>query len=122
MDPTQEQLQYVQKCTMRRIYGIWFARRVMPFLAIELVVLGAIIICAQSRMSFHNIAANIQSRVTQHSVIFLWGYTIETLRNADFIAILVLIGIAGAGMFIVRDALRVARRFRGNFLRFGRVI
>ena len=106
---------------MRKIYGIWFMRMVFPVLAAELILLSALVVGVQSYMSFNHIAGNITYRVTHHPISMLWYFSVEALANTELVTKLLLLGAALVGVFIARDAMRLARQFRGNFLRVPRV-
>lgn len=107
---------------MRQVYRIWFVKEVLPLLLAEFIVFVAILAGAQSYMSFQRIMQNISMRVSAHTVSSLWGYTIATVINTEFAALVFAVGALFVGAFIVRDASRAFRHVGGNILRFVRVI
>lgn len=106
---------------MRKIRGIWFMKKVFPIACTELLILAAIVIGAQSYVSFERIMLNASYRFTHHPPTQIWYYWVNALVNTEFIAKVLLLGAFLVAGFIMRDALRVSKRLRGNFLRMQRV-
>lgn len=106
---------------MRRVYGIWFVRGVLPLFAAEVVVLTAIVFGAKSYISFEHIMNNAVYRITHHPTVMVWGYIVDAFTNAEFVSLVFLLGAVLVGAFIVRDTLRSVRYVGGNFFRFRRV-
>ncbi|MEK7150762.1 MAG: hypothetical protein AAB783_01020 [Patescibacteria group bacterium] len=122
MNHSPDNLEQMRNRTMRKVYGIWLVRSMLPLLVAEFVVLATIAVGVQSYMSFENVMSNIVYRTTHHPVGMMWGYVVNAVTNTEFVAKVLLFGALFVGVFIARDAVRVARRLGSNFLRFRRVI
>ena len=109
--------------TMRKVYGIWFMKRVLPWLAAEFVVLSTIFAGAQSYLSFGHILTNAVVRVKYYSLLSFSDFLMSAVTNADLFTLTMLVGAFFVGTLVVRDTIRATRRMRaGNFLRMSRVL
>lgn len=116
-----EQLQQSKKRVMRRIYAIWFVKRVMPVFALEIGAFTVMLSAIQSRVSFDKIVANAQYRMSHHPISHFGQYVLNAVSSTEFATLVVSFGIIIAGAFFARDAFRVSRKLSGNFLRASRV-
>ena len=113
----EDQLIQLKKRTMRKIYTIWFFRYVLPILSLELIVLSAIILRVQSQVSFNHVFYNATSRALQYSFSSFGLFWLAAIFNTEVITqVLLAVGLV-VGWLVVRDAMRISRQFRGNFLR-----
>ncbi len=106
---------------MKKIYTIWFIRYVLPILSLELIVLSAIIMRVQSLVSFRHVFYNATGRALQHSFSSFGLFWFEAVSNAEVVTLVLLAVGLVVGWFVARDAMRVSKQFRGNFLRVRRV-
>lgn len=106
---------------MRNIYSIWFVRKVLPGLSIEVGVLAAFAFVAQNFIKFGHIVNNLLFRVSHQPALKLVDFWLAAFSNTELMTKLMLVGAIAVGVFIVRDAIRTTRRFTGNFFAVSRV-
>ncbi len=106
---------------MRRVYGIWFVRRVLPILALEVATLVFVVSAVQSYMSFGEFFRNAIERSTSRSLGSALWYWTDMMMHTEHMIKLFMVGAAAAGWLVVRDTMRVTRQMRGNFLTARRV-
>ncbi len=108
--------------TMRRVYGMWLVRRVLPILVLEIATIVFIVSAVQGYMSFGGVFANMTERATDHSFISFMRYLSDILVNTDHMIKLFIVGAAASSWLIARDMANIMRHMRGNFLGASRVI
>ncbi len=111
----------IMRRTMGRVYGIWFARRVLPILALEVATLVFVITAVQSYMSFGEFFRNAMERSTGRPLANTLWYWADMMIQTEYMIKLFAVGAAAAGWLVVRDAMRVTRQMRSNFLGVRRV-
>ncbi len=107
--------------TMRRVYGIWFARRVLPILALEVATLVFVVSAMQSYMSFSEFFSNAMERSTGRPLASIFRYWADMMMSTEYMVKLFMIGAGAAGWLMIRDTARVTRQMRSNFLGARRV-
>lgn len=107
---------------MRKVYGIWFARRVLPFLCLEIGVFSAVFFSIQTSVSFGHVMNNAVVRATQYPLSSFGYFWYDALFNAELLTLVMVAGAAFVGSLMFRDTLRFTKKMRGNFFRFPRVI
>ncbi len=116
-----EQLYELKRRTMRRVYGMWFMRRVLPGLSLEMGVLALVVLGMQNFLKFGHIINNVLYRVSHHPVGKLGDFWLAAFANTEFITIAMLASGLVFGSLMIRDVVRATVRFRGNLLRPERV-
>ncbi|MEK7649727.1 MAG: hypothetical protein AAB367_02085 [Patescibacteria group bacterium] len=111
----------LQGRTMRRVYGIWFVRRVLPILALEVATLVFVISAVQSYMSFGEFFRNAFDRSTGRPLGNSLWYWADMMMNTEHMIKLFMVGAGAAGWLVVRDTMRVSRQVRSNFFATRRV-
>ncbi|MSR76289.1 MAG: hypothetical protein EXS68_01710 [Candidatus Ryanbacteria bacterium] len=111
----------ITRRTMRRVYGIWFVRRVLPILALEVATLVFVITAVQSYMSFGEFFRNAFDRSTSKPLGNALWYWADMMIATEHMIKLFIMGAAAAGWLVVRDTMRVTRQVRSNFLGVRRV-
>lgn len=106
---------------MKKIYTIWFLRYVLPILSVELIVLSAIVIGIRSQVFVGHVLNNITVRALHYPLASFGRFWVATISNMEIITQVLLAAGFVVSWFVARDALRVSRQFRGNFLRIRRV-
>jgi len=111
----------LQGRTMRRVYGIWFLRRVLPILALEVATLVFVISAVQSYMSFGEFFRNAIDRSTNRPLGSALWYWTDVIMQTEHMIKLFMVGAMAAGWLVVRDTMRISRQMRSNFLNVRRV-
>ncbi|MDA1335226.1 MAG: hypothetical protein O2794_04460 [bacterium] len=96
--------------TMRRIYGIWFVRQVLPLFCLEVLVFSAIIVGAQSYMSFSNIMNNILVRMDNFSPMNFGNFIMNAFTNTEVVSLILFTGAFVVGSFIMKDTFKLSRK------------
>jgi hypothetical protein len=95
---------------MRRIYTVWFWRHVAPMLAVEAVLIGAVLIGVLTQISLANIFANAfaaSSDAISFVRFFIDNFFVKSTQSQLLVAAWgALIG------FFIRDAVSALRKFR----------
>lgn len=94
---------------MRHVYGIWFVRKVLPGLALELGAFAAFAFFVQWFIKWGHILNNVLYRLSHHPIGRMGDFWLAALFNTEPVTILlVLASIVTAALF-ARDTIRVAR-------------
>ena len=96
---------------MRKIYGMWFVRRVLPTLSVEAGLLVVIAVGAQGFIKWGHIVNNVLWRLSHHPVEKLGHFWLAALANTELATIMLGAGACVAAAFFVRDARRTMRNF-----------
>lgn len=107
--------------TMRKIYGIWFFRRVLPIMCGEILLFTGLIVGAQGYISFGRVMDNATGRMSGHPLPSIGRFWMEAFFNTELATLVFVAGLAVLGTFVARDVLRLSKKMRGNFLRLPRV-
>jgi hypothetical protein len=111
----------LKRRTMRRVYGIWFVRRVLPILALEVATLVFVITAVQSYMSFGEFFRNALERSTSKPLSNALWYWADMMVHTEHMIKLFMMGALAASWLVVRDTMRITRQVRSNFLGVRRV-
>jgi xanthine/uracil permease len=109
--------------TMRRVYSIWFMKRVFPWLVAEVTVLATIVFGALSYLSFGHILNNAVIRAKYYSTSSFADFIMSAFTNADIMTLFMVGGVAFVGVLMMKDTFKLcSRALRSNFLQTPRVI
>ena len=97
--------------TMRHVYGIWFVRKALPGLALEVAALAIFAIGAQWFIKWGHLVNNVIYRWTHQPIARMDDFWLEAIRNTELMTKLFLLAALTVFAFFVRDAVRAARNF-----------
>ena len=117
-----QRLKQLKKRTMRRIYTIWFVRRVLPIVAAELIIFVSAIIGAKSYVSFGDVLNNAVTRATHYPLGASGNFWLAAFAHTEWLALLFMGAALVLGGMLARNVVQASRMLKGNFLRFRRVI
>ncbi len=82
----------LKKRIMRRVYAIWFMKRVAPVLLLEIPVLFVIVLHETAREFFvAKIIENFLVVLNHSGVAGVLGFTVSAVQNAPFVPILIIL-------------------------------
>ncbi len=106
---------------MRKIYGIWFVRRMLPILALETAVIGAVALFMQGFIKYGHLINNTLYRWSHHPVSNMGSFWLEAFMHTELVMKALLAATVVVLGLLARDAFRTVRRMGGNFLATRRV-
>ena len=110
-----------QRRIMRRVYAIWFTKRVLPTITLELGIVTLAAVAIQSYMSFGLVFATTLERAGHYSPGKFGSYVVEAFYRAEWITTLLFLIMLVVGSLFLRDSARVSKDFGKNFFWASRV-
>ncbi len=99
---------------MRRVYGIWFVKRVLPrFLAETVVVYVAVTQIAQ-HVFVNRVLANAVLHTFSRSPVTILDYFANAFMNSEIAVQAMLMGSIVLAGFMLRDIVRASRLFTSH--------
>lgn len=110
----------LKKRIMRRVYAVWFMREVAPPLALQLLVLGALLVGIHEFVSVKFVLRNALHSVS--GIPSLIDFAAAAIRNTGFIPQILLTSSFLLAALILRDLRKMLRRvsLQSRVLQFAR--
>ncbi len=83
---------------MRRVHGIWFVRRVLPFVLGEIAVFAVAISVIANQVFVERVVDNIAAHTSVNSVFSLWGFSTYAFMNAEIMVQMAAVGVLAVGL------------------------
>lgn len=115
MTPLINYSENLTRRVMRRVYFVWFMKRVAPPLALQAASLALVLVGIHEFISVRFVLANAADSIS--GVNSLVSFTSSAVINTGFIPQLLLGASTLLGLLIVRDVARAFRHRIGGVLR-----
>ena len=116
---------YIKTTIMRRVKAIWFFRRVLPFLAVELALVAIVLQQIASSVFVNHVIQNAAVHTFERSPVMFADFFFRAFLNTEtLIQTLVIASLIGS-VFLLRDMARTFRTFmkqKGNLPQFSHVV
>jgi len=92
---------------MKRIYGIWFLKRVAPWFGLEIMALSVFIFYINTHIALSSVVGNTITHTVANSTFSLLDFLYSAYLYTEMTIRLVLIGFATLLFLLTRNCLRV---------------
>ena len=94
---------------MRRVYGIWFVKRVLPRLVGETIVVYIAVTQIAAHVFINHVLANAVLHTFSRSPITIFNYFANALINSEVLVQTMLMSSVVLAGFMLRDIVRASR-------------
>lgn len=103
--------------TMRKVYGVWLIRHVLPLIMFEAAFLAFMLSLTKVYMSLGVVMERAMDRALNYPLGNFFAYLASAFEQTEMLGILMLAGFTCAVFFFTRDVARFSVRLAGNLMR-----
>lgn len=94
----------IQNQVMKKVYAIWFLRRVLPYAAAEILMLGVFLYLV-GEYTFVRVVADNLTRITLSTPMALLPYVVDAALNTKIVVQISILGAVAATILAFRNVL-----------------